>query len=162
MNPSGLTGWSLMAGLAALANIAQAQTSDQAQTPTAQNTLNDQVRQQVLRPGPAPGAAMPANSMGADVSPGMTGTSPGVTQGSMRLPMEGLFGSRVTPMMSLSVEDVRYYLTSQLERLKNKRLKLGDVTAEDGSITADIVTVENSLVQRLKVDRHTGLIKYEN
>ena len=31
-----------------------------------------------------------------------------------------------------------------------------------GGITADIVTVDNSLVQQLKVDRHTGAITYEN
>ena len=84
------------------------------------------------------------------------------TQGSLDLPVEGMFGSRVTPTMSLSVEDVRYYLGSQLERLKNKRLKVGDITADDGAITADIVTVDNSLVQRLRVDRHTGIIKYED
>src|SRR5262249_11089144 len=35
----------------------------------------------------------------------------------------GLFGSRVTPMMYLSVDDVRAYLSSRLEHLNNKRLK---------------------------------------
>jgi hypothetical protein len=64
--------------------------------------------------------------------------------------------------MNLSVGDVRAYLSSQLERLKNKRLKIGEVNAADGTITADIVTVDNSLVQRLKVDRHTGAIDYES
>ena len=28
--------------------------------------------------------------------------------------------------------------------------------------SADIVTVDNSLVQRLKVDRHTGAIDYQD
>lgn len=74
----------------------------------------------------------------------------------------GLFGSRVTPVMNLSVEDVRAYLSSQLERLNNKRLKLGDINSADGMITADVVTVDNSLVQRLKVDRHSGAITYED
>jgi hypothetical protein len=76
--------------------------------------------------------------------------------------MGAMFGSRVTPMMNLSAEDVRGYLTAQVERLNNKRLKVGDIKADDGSITADIVTVDNSLVQRLKVDRHTGSIEYQN
>jgi hypothetical protein len=71
------------------------------------------------------------------------------------------FGTRVTPMMNLSVEDVRSYLDAQLERLNNKRLKVGDVKANDGTITADIVTVDNSLVQRLKINRRTGAIEYE-
>ena len=73
----------------------------------------------------------------------------------------GLFGSRVTPMMNLSVDDVRAYLSLRLERLNNKRLKIGDINSGDGTISADIVTVDNSLVQRLKVDRHSGAITYE-
>src|SRR5512146_636980 len=86
------------------------------------------------------------------------GMGPGMMQGGMA----AMFGSRVTPMMNLSAEDVRGYLTAQVDRLNNKRLKVGDVKADDGSITADIVTVDNSLVQRLKVDRHTGSIEYQN
>lgn len=82
--------------------------------------------------------------------------------GMMRGGMGALFGSRVTPMLNLSAEDVRGYLTAQLDRLNNKRLKVGDIKADDGTITADIVTVDNSLVQRLKVDRHTGTIEYQN
>ena len=91
---------------------------------------------------------------------GMMGS--GMMQGGTRSGMGGLFGSRVTPIMNLSVEDVRGYLALQLERLSNKRLKLGDLKSDDKTITADIVTVDNSLVQRLKVDRHTGAIQYEN
>ena len=75
--------------------------------------------------------------------------------------MGALFGSRVTPVMNLSPEDVLGYLGLQLQRLNNKRLKIGDLKSDDGTITADIVTVDNSLVQRLKIDRHTGAIQYE-
>ena len=85
------------------------------------------------------------------------GMGPGMMQGGMG----ALFGSRVTPMMNLSVEDVRGYLTVQLDRLNNKRLKIGDIKSEDGTISADIVTIDNSLVQRLKVDRHMGAIEYQ-
>ena len=81
--------------------------------------------------------------------------------GMMRSGMNALFGSRVRPVMNLSVDDVRGYLASQLEHLNNKRLKLGDVNSGDSTITADIVTVDNSLVQRLKIDRHSGAITYE-
>ena len=76
--------------------------------------------------------------------------------------MGALFGSRVVPTMNLSADDVRGYLTAQLDRLGNKRLKIGDIKADGGSITADIVTTDNSLVQRMKVDRSTGNIDYEN
>ena len=76
--------------------------------------------------------------------------------------MGALFGSHVVPTLNLSVDDVRGFLTARLDRLNNKRLKLGEVKADDSTITADVVTVDNSLVQRLKVDRHTGDIEYEN
>jgi hypothetical protein len=93
---------------------------------------------------------------------GMMGMGPGRMQGSAAQGMASVFGSRVMPMMNLSVEDVQGYLTAQLDRLKNKRLKIGDIKTDTGTITADIVTVDNSLVQRLKVDRHTGAIEYQD
>jgi hypothetical protein len=99
--------------------------------------------------------------MGQHMGGGMMMDS-GTMQGGTRSGMGALFGSRVRPVMNLSVEDVRGYLGLQLERLNNKRLKVGDLKSDDGTITADIVTVDNSLVQRLKVDRHTGAIQYEN
>ena len=105
------------------------------------------------------GCPMMSGMMGSGQQ-GMMG--PGMMQGGMGPGMGGMFGSHVTPMMNLSVEDVRSYLTVQLDRLNNKRLKIGDITSDDGTVTADIVTIDNSLVQRLKVDRHTGTIEYEN
>jgi len=106
------------------------------------------------------GCPMMAGMMGQDKQGmmGQGGMGPGMMQGGMG----ALFGSRVTPMMNLSAEDVRGYLDAQLDRLNNKRLKVGDVKSDDGTITADIVTVDNSLVQRLKVNRHTGAIEYQN
>jgi hypothetical protein len=92
---------------------------------------------------------------------GMT-SSEMMSSGMMHGRMSPLFGSRVTPVMNLSADDVRGYLALQLERLNNKRLKIGDINTGDATITADIVTVDNSLVQRLRVDRHTGAITYEN
>ena len=107
------------------------------------------------------GEGMNCAKMDGGMDAGMTGQG---MMGSGMAPSApaGLFGSRVTPMMNLSVDDVRAYLGVQLDRLHNARLKIGNVNAEDGTITADIVTVDNSLVQRLKVNRHTGAIRYEN
>jgi hypothetical protein len=89
-----------------------------------------------------------------------SGMGPAMTQGAMG--GTGLFGSHVTPMMNLSTEDVRAYLGMQLAHLNSKRLKVGDIKTAEGTITADIVTLDNSLVQRLKVDQHTGAIEYVN
>ena len=45
----------------------------------------------------------------------------------------------------------------------NQRLKLGEVKEKDAdTITADIVTKDNSLVERFIVDRHTGFIRRDN
>lgn len=107
------------------------------------------------------GSGMKCRMMDGGMGGGMMGQ--GMTGSGMATGAQGgLFGSRVTPTMNLSVDDVRAYLDVQLDRLHNARLKIGNVSAEDGTITADIVTVDNSLVQRLKVNRHTGAIKYEN
>jgi hypothetical protein len=99
---------------------------------------------------------MGQGTMGQGMGPGMMGS------GAARGGTGGMFGSRVTPIMNLSVDDVRGYLGVQLSQLNNKRLKIGPISADDGTISAEIVTVDNSLVQRLKVDRHTGTIEYEN
>lgn len=99
-------------------------------------------------------------SMGGGMNCPMMG---GMMQGRMAdAGMSGLFGSRVVPKMNLSADDVRGYLTEQIDRLGNNRLKVGKVDADTAAITAEIVTVDNSLVQRMKVDRSSGNIEYVN
>ena len=57
----------------------------------------------------------------------------------------------------LSVEDVQHMLEHRLAWQGNENLKVGEVTEKDEDIiTAEIVTQEGSLVQRLEVNRHTG------
>jgi hypothetical protein len=132
---------------------------DQRQMPMQQG------QQQMPMMGPGMMMGSRTGMMGSGM-PGMMDSCPmmkmkqGMMQG--RMAGGGLFGSHVTPMMNLSAEDVRGYLGAQLVALSNKRLKVGDIKSADGTITADIVTVDNSLVQRLKVDPHTGAIEYQN
>jgi hypothetical protein len=103
---------------------------------------------------PMMGGGMMQGMMGSGMmGSGMTGRAGG---------MAALFGSRVVPTLNLSVDDVRGYLTAQLDRLGNKRLKIGNINTDGGVIMAEITTVDNSLVQRMKVDRSTGSIEYEN
>ena len=78
------------------------------------------------------GAPMTEGTVGQSKQ-GMMG--PGMMQGGMGSGGGGIFGSRV---------------------------KVGDIKSEDGTITADIVTIDHSLVQRLKLDWHTGIIEYQN
>ena len=73
-----------------------------------------------------------------------------------------MFGQRVTKMMNLSLDDVRNYLEWRLKEIGNKRLKVGEVKVDAGAIIADIATVDDSLVQRLSINRRTGEITYTN
>ena len=161
-------GVSLIA-FAVMGSMALAQTQSQQAPTTDHSAHHDQTGQQTEQPPAITGGGMGPGMMQGGMGPGMMqggmgpdmmqgGMGPGMMQGGMG----ALFGSRVTPMMNLSVDDVRGYLAVQLDRLNNKRLKVGDIKADDGAITADIVTIDNSLVQRLKVDRHTGAIEYQN
>ena len=55
---------------------------------------------------------------------------------------------------------VEAFLSHLLERHRNSRLEIGEITeAEDGSIVAEIVTVDGSLVQRLAFNRYPGLFR---
>lgn len=114
----------------------------------------------------SPGTMGHGMMQGGMTCPMMGGTMQGSTMGSGMMGgaggMTALFGSRVVPTLNLSVDDVRGYLSGQLDRLGNKRLKIGNINADGGFITADIATVDNSLVQRMKVNRSTGAIEYEN
>lgn len=57
----------------------------------------------------------------------------------------------------VGVDDVTARMERWLAVQGNDRLKLGKVEAvDDDTITAEIVTVDGSLVQKLAVDRHTG------
>ena len=142
---------------AVMGSMALAQEQSQQGPTTDHSAHHDQTGQQTEQP-PMDGAPMTGGMMGQSKQ----GMGSGMMQGGMGSGGGAIFGSRVTPMMNLSVDDVRGYLAVQLDRLNNKRLKVGDIKSEDGTITVDIVTVDNSLVQRLKVDRHTGIIEYQN
>jgi hypothetical protein len=67
---------------------------------------------------------------------------------------------RVRPAQHLTVDDVSHHFGHYLEQQGNERLKLGKVEQkDDNTITADIVTVDDSLVRRFEVDRHSGLVR---
>jgi hypothetical protein len=122
-------------------------------------TDQDMAQCMMMHGGMAPWMMGQRMCRGTMMGPGMMDSR--MMQGGTGSGMGGLFGSRVRPIMNLSVEDVRGCLGLQLKRLDNKRLKIGDLQSDDDIITADIVTIDNSLVQRLKIDRHTGAIDYE-
>ena len=89
------------------------------------------------------GSGMMGQHMGRGMLMGRGMMGSDMMHGGARSGMGALFGSQVRPVMNLSVDDVRGSLALQLEGLNNKRLKVGDLKSEDGTITADIVTVDN-------------------
>lgn len=102
---------------------------------------------------------------GRGMGPGMTGqdcpmASAMMGQGQhMGTGMMG-HGMRVVPQQDLTIDDVRHFFEDRLTRHGNKRLKIGEVKqADDDTITADIVTADNSLVRSFKIDRHTGRVQ---
>ncbi len=119
------------------------------------------------------GRGMPEGGMGQ----GMTGQMP-MAGGMMMCPMMQMMGARsgmdMQSMMGAAMlygmphgnaeemtpERVRTFLEQRLEQHGNPRLKLGEIaSAADGSITAEIVTVDGSLVQKLAFNRYPGLFR---
>lgn len=120
------------------------------------------------------GQGMPEGSMG----PGTTDQMP-IAGGMMMCPMMQMMGARsgagMQAMMGgdamlygmphgkaeeMTPERVRTFLEQRLEQHGNPRLKLGEIaSAADGSIMAEIVTVDGSLVQKLAFNRYPGLFR---
>lgn len=116
-------------------------------------------RQDMMAPGmmgkqgmPGAGMMAPQGMMRPGMgSPGASGAGLGHGPG---------FGGRVVPAKDLTTDDVRHFLEHRLEWRGNKRLKVGEVKeADDAAIVAEITTVDDSLVERLEVDRHSGKIR---
>jgi hypothetical protein len=123
----------------------------------------------IVVPVPSGGEAMRQGMMHRDMMrPGMMdmmgGPEAGMARGGMaRTGGDGgsadLTSGLVTPAVHLSAADVRHFLEHRLERYGNPRLAIGEVTAVgEDAITADIVTADGSLVERLSVDKHSGAI----
>ena len=86
---------------------------------------------------------------------GMTDPSPG-THG----PMMGRSSPSGQPARNLTTNDVKDYVQHWIDWTGNRHIKVGEVVEKDQrTITADIVTEDKkSLVQRLTIDRRTGMM----
>ncbi len=117
------------------------------------------------------GRAMPEGGMG----PGMMGGMP-LGDGMMACPMMPAAGERPMGAMmggaamlyglgtaaqeEMTAERVRVLLEERIAWHGNPRLEVGEIAeADDGSIVAEIVTVDGSLVQRLAFNRYPGLVR---
>jgi len=81
---------------------------------------------------------------------------PGITMGRPNM----LYGIPRSQQSEMTPERVRTWLEQHLARLDNPRLKIGDITTgTDGTVLAEIVTVDGSLVQKLAFNRYPGLVR---
>ena len=86
---------------------------------------------------------------GAGSQMGEGGMGPGALYG-----MPGAGQEEMTP------ESVRAWLEQRLAWHGNPRLKIGEIAAAgDATITAEIVTIDGSLVQKLAFNRYPGLVR---
>jgi hypothetical protein len=104
--------------------------------------------------------------MMGEMGPGMMGQmhgmmGPGMQGGAMGPGMMSPMGVlRVTPTVHITTDDVRHFLEHHLTQHGLEHLKVGEVTQTDrDTITADLVTTENSLAVRLLIDTHSGWVK---
>jgi hypothetical protein len=107
-----------------------------------------------------PGAGYHMRGWGGRNGPGLMqgyGYGPGMMQG------YGFGRGSAQGNLNLTVDDVKSRMERWLARQDNPRLKLGEVKEQGAdSITADIVTKDNALVDRFIVDRHTGFTRRDN
>ncbi len=69
----------------------------------------------------------------------------------------GHMGGGAAMALDLDVDDVRNIIEGRMAMRGNDRLKVGKVeVVDDKTITAEIVTVDDSLVMKMEFDRQTG------
>jgi hypothetical protein len=97
---------------------------------------------------------------------GMMGSVKGCGQGGMMGPGmmgqgQGGFTGMAAPLAEdLSSDGVRHMMEHRVARTGNPNLKVGEIVEQDeDTITADVVTQDDSLVRRFMVDRHTGMMR---
>ncbi|WP_143149138.1 hypothetical protein [Hyphomicrobium sp. CS1BSMeth3] len=100
---------------------------------------------------PMESGMMTCPMMGDRAAAGMQGMTDGAAV---------LYGVPRGAQKEMTPERVRTFLDQRLTQHGNRRLKIGEIaTAADGSITAEIVTVDGSLVQKLAFNRYPGLVR---
>ena len=91
------------------------------------------------------------------------GFGPGMMQGYGYGPGYHRSGAQGDQNLNLTTDDVKTRMGRWLAARANPRLKLGEVKEKDAdTITAEIVTKDNSVVERFIVDRHTGFTRRDN
>jgi hypothetical protein len=104
-------------------------------------------------PGYGPGYGMGPGMMGPGYGPGY-----GMGPGMMGPGYGGQYGYQ-QPQKPLEEKDVKPMLENYLKSARNPNLKLGKIQDKGNYFEADIVTKDNSLVDKIDVDKNTGWMR---
>ena len=165
MTPEGTTGPGMM-GEGMMGSGMMTPEMMEMMTPEMMQMMMRMMGQGMMRPGMPGQGAMGQGAMGEQGMPDAMprqGMGPGM-MGQMRMGMPGgdplLYGSPHLTPEPMTPERVRELLQQRLDYHGNPRLTLGEIAeADDGSITAEIVTVDGALVQKLAFNRYPGLVR---
>lgn len=113
------------------------------------------------RTGDMPDGRMGPGMMGEGAMPmGRMMHSQHGAMGAHGLGPNALYGMPQGSTTEMTPARVEVFLSQLLEQHANPRLALGKIDeADDGSIIAEIVTTDGSLVQRLSFNRHPGIFR---
>lgn len=99
-------------------------------------------------------------SMPGPTGAGMMGMMGGAGMMGQGCSSGALLGSLNAKDKNLSVDEAKAIIAGDVAATGNKRLKVGKVTEQDkDSVLAEVVTTDNSLVQKILVDRHSGAVR---
>ena len=90
---------------------------------------------------------------------GMMGQMPMMGSGMMgsQMPMMGGWGGMQVLRRDLTADEVKHMMQHRLAWSGNQNVKLGNVSEKEGDvIEVEITDKDGKVVQKLKVDRHTG------
>jgi hypothetical protein len=107
----------------------------------------------MMGPGYGPGYGMGPGMMGPGYGPGY-----GMGPGMMGPGYGGPYGYQ-QPQKPLEEKDVKPMLENYLKSARNPNLKLGKIQDKGNYFEADIVTKDNSLVDKIDVDKNTGWMR---
>ena len=106
------------------------------------------------------GYGMGPGMMGRGMGPGMMGRGMGPGMMHRGWGMEPQYGPQYQqPQKPMEEKDARAILENYLRSTKNPNLKLGKVTEKGNYFEAEILTKDNSLVDKIIVDKYSGWMR---
>ncbi|MGE5254127.1 MAG: hypothetical protein ACM3N7_09185 [Planctomycetaceae bacterium] len=110
----------------------------------------------MMGPGYGMGPWMMGPGWGYPMGPGMMGWGYGMGPWMMG---PGYYGAQQGPQKPLDEKGVKSMLENYLQSMGNPNLKLGKITEKGANFEAQIVTKDNSLADKVLVDKNTGWIR---